>query len=405
MKILVLNCGSSSVKYQLIEIESKESLAKGIIERIGKTDAIFKQQTKHANIEKVLPIKNHEDAIKLVIDTLINKNSGVISEAREIAGIGHRVVHGGEELTESVLISDAVIEKIEKYCRLAPLHNPHNLTGIKAARHLLGFIPQVAVFDTAFHSSLPEYAYLYAIPYSFYEKHSIRRYGFHGTSHKYVAHRAAEILGKKIEQLRIITCHLGNGSSITAVYKGKAIDTSMGFTPLEGLVMGTRCGDIDPAIVLFLISDVGLSIEEVNDLLNKKSGLLGISGISNDMREILKAKEHGNQKANLAIEIYCYRVKKYIGAYTAVMGGLDTLVFTAGIGENSPTIREKCCANLEFLGLEIDKEKNSSLRGEGEISTFGSKVKVLVIPTNEELLIALETAELIKKINNNLKIN
>ncbi len=399
MKVLVLNSGSSSVKYQFIETSTREVLAKGQVERIGMDDAVLTHIRADGDTVKIsAEILDHNIAIEYVIAVLLSKNHGVIKDKSEIDAVGHRVVHGGEAFSDSVLITDEVIEKIRENIELAPLHNPHNLRGIMACKRLLPDTPQVAVFDTAFHQKMPEYAFIYGLPYELYKKYKIRRYGFHGTSHRYVSHRASEILGVPIEKLRIITAHLGNGCSMSAVKFGVSIDTTMGFTPLEGLLMGTRSGDIDPAIILYIMGKEGLSMSEANALLNKHSGLLGISGVSSDMREIIQEMKNGNQRAKLAFDVFCYRIKKYIGAYTFAMGGVDAIVFTAGIGENSPDVRKKVCEGLEFLGIKIDDEKNNSPEKEKIITTDDSKVKVLVIPTNEELVIALDTAEIVGKM-------
>lgn len=400
MKVLVLNSGSSSVKYQFIETSTYETLAKGQVERIGMDDAVLTHIRADGDTVKIsAEIFDHNIAIEYVIAILLSKNHGVIKDKSEIEAIGHRVVHGGEAFSGSVLITDEVIEEIRENIELAPLHNPHNLRGILACKRLLPNTPQVAVFDTAFHQKMPEYAFLYGLPYELYKKYKIRRYGFHGTSHRYVSKRASEILGVSLEKLKIITAHLGNGCSMSAVKFGISIDTSMGFTPLEGLLMGTRSGDIDPAVVIYLMSKEGLTMAEINALLNKHSGLLGISGVSSDMREIIKEMKNGNIRAKLAFDIFCYRVKKYIGAYSAAMGGVDAIVFTAGIGENSPDVRKEVCKDLEFLGIKIDDEKNNSPEKEKIITTDDSKVKVLVIPTNEELVIALDAAEIVSKMN------
>ncbi len=398
MKVLVLNSGSSSIKYQFIETSTYSILAKGQVERIGMDDAVLTHVREDGDTVKISgEILDHNIAIEYVIAILLSKNHGVIKDKSEIEAVGHRVVHGGETFSDSVLITDEVIEKIRENIELAPLHNPHNLRGILACKRLLPDTPQVAVFDTAFHQKMPEYAFIYGLPYELYKKYKIRRYGFHGTSHRYVSKRASEILGLPIEQLRIITAHLGNGCSMSAVKFGVSIDTTMGFTPLEGLLMGTRSGDLDPAVILYIMSKEGLTMSEINALLNKHSGLLGISGVSSDMREIISEMKNGNQRAKLAFEVFCYRIKKYIGAYAAAMGGVDVIVFTAGIGENSPDVRKKVCDGLEFLGIKIDDEKNDSPEKEKIITTDDSKVKVLVIPTNEELVIALDTAEIVSK--------
>ncbi len=400
MKVLVLNSGSSSVKYQFIETSTREVLAKGQVERIGMDDAVLTHIRADGDTVKIsAEILDHNIAIEYVIAVLLSKNHGVIKDKSEIEAVGHRVVHGGEAFSGSVLITDEVIEEIRENIELAPLHNPHNLRGILACKRLLPNTPQVAVFDTAFHQKMPEYAFIYGLPYELYKKYKIRRYGFHGTSHRYVSKRASEILGIPLEKLKIITAHLGNGCSMSAVKFGVSVDTSMGFTPLEGLLMGTRSGDIDPAVVIYLMSKEGLTMAEINALLNKHSGLLGISGVSSDMREIINEMKNGNPRAKLAFEVFCYRVKKYIGAYSAVMGGVDAIVFTAGIGENSPDVRKNVCEDLEYLGVKIDDEKNNSPEKEKIITTDDSKVKVLVIPTNEELVIALDTAEIVSKMN------
>jgi acetate kinase len=400
MKILVINAGSSSLKYQLIDMTDESVLAKGNAERIGIGNSMLKHTpTGKDKVELETVINNHVEATRMVIDVLVDPKHGVISDMDEISAVGHRIVHGGEKFSGSVVIDDEVMEAIKDNIELAPLHNPANITGIKACRSIMPNTPMTAVFDTAFHQSMPKESFIYAIPYSAYTKYGIRRYGFHGTSHKYVALRVAKHMGKPLEELKIITCHLGNGSSIAAVKGGKSIDTSMGFTPLEGLPMGTRCGSIDPAIITFLMEHGNMSFEEINSYINKKSGVLGISGVSSDFRDLCSAAKTGNQRAQLALDVFSYSIKKYIGAYTAAMGGLDCLVFTAGIGENTPSIRMNACKGLEFFGLKIDKDKNEHVLGkfgrEGEISTDDSAVKVLVIPTNEELMIARETAELV----------
>lgn len=398
MKVLVLNSGSSSIKYQFIETSNHEVLAKGQVERIGMDDAVLTHIRADGDTVKIsAEILDHNIAIEYVIAVLLSKNHGVIKDKSEIEAIGHRVVHGGETFSDSVLITDEVIEKIKENIELAPLHNPHNLRGILACKRLLPDTPQVAVFDTAFHQKMPEHAFIYGLPYELYKKYKIRRYGFHGTSHRYVSKRASEIIGIPLENLKIITAHLGNGCSMAAIKYGVSIDTTMGFTPLEGLLMGTRSGDLDPAVVLYIISKEGLTMSEINALLNKHSGLLGISGVSSDMREIISEMKNGNPRAKLAFDVFCYRVKKYIGAYSAAMGGVDVIVFTAGIGENSPDVRKSVCEGLEFLGIKIDDERNNSSEKEKIISTDDSKVKVIVIPTNEELVIALDTAEIVSE--------
>ena len=403
MKILVLNCGSSSAKFQLIETSvqaikegTEERLAKGVVEKIGNDEAIQKIESKNGDpFKKVAPVKDHSQAIETILKMLTEHE--VIKDKSEINAVGHRVVHGGENFTHSCLIDDEVLKMIMDCIPLAPLHNPHNIKGFQIAKELLGDTPHVAVFDTAFHQSMPASSYIYAIPYEYYKKRGVRRYGFHGTSHRYVARRVGRLFDAPKEDYNVITVHLGNGASIAAVKKGKVYDTSMGFTPLEGLVMGTRCGDLDPAILMFLMENEELSVAELNKILNKKSGLLGISGLSNDMRDLQDAAEEGNEQAALAIEIFCYRIKKYIGSYTTAMGGVDYIVFTAGIGENSELVREKCCDGLEAIGAIIDKEKNNNTNGkEGDFSRDDSKVKLCVIPTNEEMVIAHDTVECVE---------
>lgn len=398
MKILVINCGSSSLKYQLINMENETVMAKGLVERIGIEGSILTHRPD--GLDKVIiqqPMKDHKDAIKLVLDALIDSKHGVIKDMNEISAVGHRVVHGGEKYSSSVLIDEDVMKTLKECTHLAPLHNPPNIIGINACRALMPGTPMVAVFDTAFHQTMPKHAYMYALPYELYEKYGIRRYGFHGTSHRYVSHEAAKMLSKKISECRIITCHLGNGASVAAVLNGKSVDTSMGFTPLEGLVMGTRCGDMDPAIVTFLENEGKMSVDEVNNVMNKKSGVLGISGVSSDFRDIEKAAEEGNERAKLALEVFNYRVKKYIGAYAAAMGGVDAIVFTAGLGENAASAREDICKGLEFLGVEIDSDKNNVRGHKAVISKDNSKVKILLIPTDEELMIARDTQEIVDK--------
>ena len=378
---------------------TEESLAQGLVERIGIEGSVLTQKVEGKDKYIVKEeMKDHKDAIRLVLEALVDENNGVIKSMDEISAVGHRVVHGGEKYKESVVINDEVKANIEECFKLAPLHNPANMIGIKACEELMPNTPMVAVFDTAFHGTMPEDAYLYALPYELYEKDGIRKYGFHGTSHKYVSQTCAEVMGRDIKDLKIITCHLGNGASLCAVKNGVSVDTSMGFTPLEGVAMGTRCGNIDPAIVTFLMKEEGLSVDEVNDLLNKKSGVLGISGISSDFRDIEDAAfNKGNRRAQLALRIFEYKIRTTIGAYAAAMGGVDAIVFTAGVGENGPETREKCLEGLEFLGVEIDKEANN-VRGKiREISKAGCNVKAFVIPTNEELVIARDTLELIKK--------
>ena len=392
MKILVLNCGSSSLKYQLIDMETENVLAKGLCERIGIEGSRLKHQP--AGKEAVIfddYQENHSVSVKMVLDALTNPEYGVVKSMKEINAVGHRVVHGGEKFADSVLITPAVMEALEECASLAPLHNPPNIQGIEACEAIMPSVPQVAVFDTAFHQTMPKEAYMYALPYSYYEDYGIRRYGFHGTSHKYVAQRCAELMGKHMTDLRIITCHLGNGSSVAAIKGGRSIDTTMGFTPLSGLIMGTRTGDIDPAIVPFLMNKTGMNYEEVDTIMNKKSGVLGISGVSNDFRVIEEAAANGNKRAQLALNMFHYKVRRVIGAFAAVMGGVDAIVFTAGIGENGIGNRDAICNGLEYLGTRIDSERNNVRGKEQEISAEGSKVKIFVIPTNEEIMIARDT--------------
>ncbi|SES74360.1 acetate/propionate family kinase [Anaerobranca gottschalkii] len=397
MKILVVNCGSSSLKYQLFDMNGEQVLAKGIVERIGIDGVLVHQKGEGDKVKIPNNIPNHKVAIELVINTLTDKELGVLQDITEIEAVGHRVVHGGEAFSQSVLIDDSVMATLNKCIELAPLHNPPNIMGIEACAQVLPGVKQVAVFDTAFHQTMPKKSFIYSLPYEAYEKYSIRRYGFHGTSHKYVAQQAANLLGKDLKDLKIITCHLGNGASITAIDGGKSVDTSMGFTPLEGLTMGTRCGDIDPAIVFYLMKKMDLDFDGINDYLNKKSGVLGISGVSSDFRDIESAAAEGNERAQLALDVFIHKVKKYIGAYTAVLGGVDAIVFTAGLGENSPETREAVLKGFEYLGLEIDTEKNK-VRGKAvNFSKEGSKVQALVIPTNEELMIARDTQAIVKK--------
>ncbi|MBN1823291.1 MAG: acetate kinase [Endomicrobiales bacterium] len=393
MKILVVNCGSSSVKYTFFDVNGEKKLASGIVECIGLPEAYFKHRVSgEEEVKESCKVQNHMEAVDLILKNLIDPEIGLIKHTDEISAVGHRVVHGGDKFTDSVVVDANVMEGLKECIPIAPLHNPHHYAGIEAILKLLPDVKQVLVFDTAFHQTIPDFAYIYAIPYSLYEKYHIRRYGFHGTSHKYVAQRAAKLLGKPLKDTNLITCHLGNGCSITAIKSGKSIDTSMGFTPLEGLVMGTRSGDIDPAIIVHLLTHEKITADSLNSLLNKKSGLAGVSGISADMRTLLTASAEGNQKAKLAIEIYCYRIKKYIASYMGVLEGTDAVVFTAGVGENSPTIRSKSCQGLDSLGIKIDEEANRKVGSEDRtISSGDSGVRILVIPTNEELMIARET--------------
>lgn len=397
MNILVLNCGSSSVKYRLFDIKDEKELARGVVERIGLKKSRLSHTTagkRELRIFKTIP--DHDIAIRVALYFLTHKEYGVIQDISEIRAVGHRIVHGGEEFSESVVITRRVKKAIRSHFELAPLHNPPNLLGIKVAQKLLPDIKHVAVFDTAFHQTIPPSAYLYAIPYDFYKRDKIRKYGFHGTSHKYVALKTAKILRKAPARLKLITVHLGNGCSIAAVENGKSINTSMGFTPLEGLVMGTRSGDIDPAVVFYLMHKKRLSYHKIDELLNKKSGLLGMSGISSDMRDVYNGVKKGNRKAKLAFEVFIDRIQKYIGSYIVAMDGVDAIIFTAGIGENHVPTRRAVCEKLSFLGVKIDPKKNNSPAKEKIISTKNSKVKVLVVPTNEELMIARETYRLVK---------
>ena len=395
MRVLVLNCGSSSLKYQLFNMRDERVMAKGLIERIGLDGPLLTHETDDFQQAKV-PVNapDHKVAIQSVINTLIDPEMGVIGSMEEIRAVGHRVVHGGEKIARSVLIDDPVLEVLEECTELAPLHNPANIMGIEACRSIMPDTPQVGVFDTAFHQTMHRSAYLYAIPYEYYEKYHVRRYGFHGTSHKYVAQRAAQLIDKPLEELKIITCHLGNGSSVTAVKHGRSVDTSLGFGTLAGLPMGTRCGDLDPAVIPYLMDKENLTIDQISNVLYKKSGLFGISGVSSDMRDIEKEKDAGNERAAAAIEVFAHAVKRFIGTYTAVMGGVDAIVFTAGIGENAIEVRRMVCSDLDYLGTCLDEERNRVRGVEQEISREGTKVKLFVIPTNEELMIARETREI-----------
>lgn len=398
MKVIVLNCGSSSIKYQLFELPSKEVLAKGLVDKIGLKGSLIKHtRNDGAEVKLEGEILDHQQGIEYLLGVLISEKYGSIKDLNEINAVGHRVVHAGERFKGSVYITKEVIEALEECIDLAPLHNPPNLKGIYSITNLLPKIPQVGVFDTAFHQTMPDYSYLYGIPYSLYEKYKIRRYGFHGSSHRYVSQRAAEILNKKVEDLKIITCHLGNGASIAAVMNGKSLDTSMGMTPIEGLMMGTRTGDLDIGAFLQIINKEELDISVANTLVNKHSGMLGVSGVSSDMRDVEKAAEEGNKRAIVTLEMYYYRIKKYIGAYAAAMGGVDAIVFTGGVGENDPATRLLTTKGLEFMGIKFDNSKNAGLRGkEAIISADDSNVKVLVVPTNEELVIALDTYEIVE---------
>lgn len=395
MKILVLNCGSSSVKYQLLDMTTERVLAKGLVERVGSKEGSFRHQKGQQKLEFNMNVPDHKVAIGKVLELLTDAEWGVLKSVNEIDGVGHRVVHAGEKFASSVKLSAEVRKALEECCKYAPLHNPANLLGIQAIDQLLPHVPQVGVFDTAFHQTMPQKAFLYAVPYKFYTEKGIRRYGFHGTSHRYVSGRVAELMGRDPKTLKIVTCHLGNGASIAAVSGGKSVDTSMGFTPLEGLVMGTRSGDLDPAIPITLANDCGLSVSQIDNLLNKQSGLLGLSGLSNDMRDIEAAMASGDEGAKRAFEVFTYRIIKYIGAYAAAMNGIDCIVFTGGIGENSAKVRESVLKGLTFLGLELDEAANRSPQKEKIITTAGSKVQAWVVPTDEELVIARDTLALI----------
>lgn len=402
MKILVINAGSSSIKYQLIDMNGEVVLAKGQADRIGIEGGNFKQKVDgRADYKLDIHMNNHAEAIKLVLDTLTSKENGVIGSLSEISAVGHRVLHGGEKFSGSVIINDGVIAAIEECCELGPLHNPHNLTGIRACEKMMPGVPQVAVFDTGFHQTMPDYAYLYPLPYKYYEKYHIRRYGFHGTSHRYVSLRAAEMLGKKPEELKIVTCHLGNGSSIAAVKNGKCYDTSMGLTPLEGIIMGTRCGSIDPAIVPLLMKKENLTPDQIDHIMNKESGMLGVSEVTSDNRDIEEGARNGNKRYQLIEAMVVHQLTRYIGGYAAVMGGVDAIVFAGGIGENNPHYRSRVAKNLEFLGVKIDESINEKAKRtsvEYDISAPDAKVKMLVIPTNEELMIAKDTKELVEAL-------
>ena len=398
MKILVLNCGSSSLKYQLIDMSNEEVLCVGLVERIGLEGSVLKQEKDGVEGKLIVeqPMKNHQDAIKLVLDAVVDPQYGGVKDIKEVEAVGHRVVHGGEKFAGSVLITDEVKAALEECIELAPLHNPANIMGIEACEAILPGVPMVGVFDTAFHQTMPKSSYLYGLPHELYTKYGVRRYGFHGTSHRYVSQRAAAMLGKNIEDCKIITCHLGNGASVAAIDGGKSVDTSMGFTPLEGLIMGTRCGDIDAAILPFLMEKEGLDAKGLSDLMNKKSGVYGMTGISSDFRDIEDAAAQNNELAQVALESYAKKVKKYIGSYAAEMNGVDAVVFTAGVGENGIDMRADIMANMDFLGMKLDEEANKVRGKERVISTEDSKVKILLIPTNEELMIARDTLELVK---------
>ncbi|WP_085523097.1 acetate kinase [Tuberibacillus sp. Marseille-P3662] len=394
-KIIAINAGSSSLKFQLLNMPDEEVVTKGIVERIGINDSVFNIEYNEQSIEDVMDIPDHAEAVQILLDKLTSL--GIIASLDEIEAIGHRVVHGGEEFNDSVLINEDVVKKIEKVSELAPLHNPANLMGIRAFKEVLPNVPAVAVFDTAFHQSMPEKSYLYSLPYDYYQDYGIRKYGFHGTSHKYVANRAAELLDRPLDQLRLISCHLGNGASIAAIENGRSIDTSMGFTPLAGVAMGTRSGNIDPALIPYIMDKTGQTAEEVINTLNKRSGMLGISGFSSDLRDIEKQADGGNERAELALEVFASRIHKYIGSYAARMKGVDAIIFTAGIGENSDTIRAKVLTGLEFMGLYWDPALNKVHGKEAFLNYPHSPVKVMVIPTNEEVMIARDTVRLTEK--------
>ena len=399
MKVLVLNCGSSSIKYKLYNMNNEAVLAQGGVERIGLDNAFIKVKLTNGEKKQIMAdLPTHKEGVSLVFKCLLDPKFGAIKDLKEIDAVGHRIVQGGDKYNKSVIVDKQVEQDIEELCDLAPVHNAGHLKGIRAVDALMPTTPQVCVFDNAFHSTMPDYAYLYAIPYELYEKYHIRRYGFHGTSHRYVSQRVCEILGLDVNNSRIIPCHIGNGASVAAVLNGKVIDTSMGLTPLAGLMMGSRCGDIDASAVTYLMDKLGKKPQEMADYLNKQSGVLGITGISSDMRDVENAAQEGNKRAKLALEMYDYRIKKYIGAYAAALGGVDAIVFTAGVGENQTGTREQACAGLEFLGIKIDKAKNATIHGEEAIiSTPDSKVKVVVVPTDEEIVIARDTKELVEK--------
>jgi len=399
MKIFVVNCGSSSLKYQVLDMASETLMAKGLVERIGMEGSALTHE-KAGEDEKfklIIPMNDHKDAIGHVLNALVDENHGVVKSMDEIAGVGHRVVHAGEKYASSVMITDDVVKALEECVDLAPLHNPPNLLGIAACKALMPKTPMVGVFDTAFHQTMPPESYIYALPYEYYEKYGVRRYGFHGTSHKYVSQRAADILGVNLDDLKLITCHLGNGASIAAIKRGKSINTSMGFTPLEGLAMGTRSGDLDPSIIKFIMDKEGLSSQEMNDVLNKQSGMLGVSGVSSDFRDLDAAAEDGNERAILALKVFAHRVRAYIGNYMVQMNGVDAIIFTAGVGENDIHMREMICNDLGNLGIKLDVGKNKVRGKEMIISRDDSKVKVILIPTNEELVIARDTRDILKK--------
>ncbi|MDD3875116.1 MAG: acetate kinase [Bacteroidales bacterium] len=401
MKVLVLNCGSSSIKYQLLDMaDEAEVLAKGLVERVGIKDSEIKHQAKGKDTYKMIQdVPNHEVGVNLILKVLMHPEYGIIKNENEIVAVGHRVVHGGEKFSGSVLITQEIIDKMEECVDLAPLHNPANLKGIYAMQKLLPNVPQCGVFDTAFHATMPDYVYMYAVASEMYDKHKVRRYGFHGTSHRYVSAKACEILDRNYNSQKIITCHLGNGASIAAIKNGKSFDTSMGLTPVEGLIMGTRCGDLDLGALLFMMEKEDMDLKKANNFINKNCGVLGISGVSSDMRDLWKAAGEGNKKARLALDMYVYRIKKYIGAYAAAMGGVDIIVFTGGVGENDFAVRERVCKDMEFLGVEFDYETNHELRGKDAVLTkSGSKTIVITVSTDEELVIAQDTLDICKEL-------
>jgi len=396
MKILVLNCGSSSIKYKLYDMDDESVLAQGGVERIGLDEAFLKLTLPNGEKKTLMhDMPDHKEGVNFVFQTLLSKEYGAIKSLDEIDAVGHRIVQGGDLFEKSCIVTKEVEDGIESLCDLAPVHNAGHLKGIRAVDHLMPTVPQVTVFDNAFHSTMPDYAYLYAVPYEIYEKYHVRRYGFHGTSHRYVSHRLAELLGKDIKDLKIITCHIGNGASVAAIKDGKVMDTSMGLTPLAGVMMGSRSGDIDASAVTYIMEKLGKKPQEMADYLNKESGVLGISGISSDMRDVENAANEGNERAKLALKMYFYRIKKYIGAYAAAMGGVDAIAFTAGVGENQIDMRKESCEGLEFLGIKIDDAKNNTRGKEAEISTDDSRVKVWVVPTDEEIVIARDTMNLV----------
>lgn len=402
MNILVLNCGSSSVKYKLFNMEDRSVLARGLGERIGMPGSKLRHQAGERGFVIERPLPGHREAVEMIIYLITHADHGVVEDVRKIQAVGHRVVHGGESFQQPVAVDEEVLKSLDECSKLAPLHNPPNIMGIRVCRKLMSHALQVAVFDTAFHQTMPDYAYMYALPFEFYKVYRVRKYGFHGASHKYVARRAAEISGCRIEELKIITCHLGNGASLCAVRGGRSLDTTMGFTPLSGLVMGTRCGDVDPAVIPYIAKREGVSTAELLEVLNKKSGVLGISGVSSDFRDLERAAGAGHDRARLALDMFVYSVTKGIGALISTLGGLDMLVFTAGVGENSPVIRSRVCLNLKYMGISLDEQKNSIGGVEVEISTPGSAVRVLVIPTDEERMIAEETNSVIERKSNKL---